>query len=255
MKKLLLVMIAACACMVGGVAQAAVSEIARGAAEAARSYGAAVRSCDMGWAFDYMYPPLKWLYAEQYGNRFGNEAESARRIMGLVEEPAAEVRARQQANMRALRSYYVNMGEQMQRSGMKIESFTVREPVAEYIVNPPMGVVNAARNDKRGALSADQLQGEAERSRLVVLPTVLVVRGVDAHTGNTTRIERRGHIYAIRDEVVSGGVDRNGYTRHNTKLNQWYFADGNTDITILRAFFPNLPYKLTLPDGGERVLR
>lgn len=248
-------MIVAALALAGQLAGAAVSEAARSAVEAARSYGAAVRSCDMGWALDSMYPPLKKTYAEQFANRSGKEADNARRIMGLAErETVGEAKARQAAALKALREHYVAMGRRMAENGLKIESFTVREPVAEYVVTPPSGVVKAARRDTDGRLSAEQLQGEAERSRLVVLPTVLVVSG-PAPQGGVTRVERRGHIYAIRDEVVSGPLDRNGFTLRDTKLNKWYFVDGNTDTNILRAFFPNLPVRLTLPDGGERILR
>ena len=254
MMKRVVPMIIALLALGGQLACAAVSEAARSAVEAARSYGAAVRSCDMGWALDYMYPPLKMTYAEQFSSRSGKEADNARRIMGLTKETVGQARTRQQAALKALREHYVNMGRQMVESGLKIESFTVREPVAEYVVTPPEGVVNAARRDAEGRISADQLQGESERSRLVVLPTTLIVSG-PAPQGGVTRVERRSHIYAIRDEVVSGPLDRNGFTNRDTKINKWYFVDGNTDTSILRAFFPNLPVRLTLPDGGERVLR
>lgn len=240
-----------------GAVQAAVSEVGRSAVEAARSYGAAVRSCDMGWAFDFMYPPLKSTYAEQYSNRNGKEAENARRIMHIsgTEETVAQQRARREANVRALRDYYVKMGEQIKKSGVKIEAYNVREPVSEYVLTPPRGVVNAVYRDAKGQVNADQLQGETERSRLVVLPVTLTVAVVDPHTADVRRIERRSHIYAIRDEVVSGPVDARGVTRRGTKINQWYFLDGNTDTSILRTFFPNLPPRLRLPDSGERVLR
>lgn len=235
-------------------AAAAVSEAARTAVESARSYGAAVRSCDMGWALDYMYPPLKKLYAEQLSNRSGKESENARRIMGLTKESPEQAKARLQTGLKALREHYVNMGKQMQASGVKIESFTVRDPVAEYVVSPPRNMATAVRRDAEGRISADQLQGSGERSRVVVLPTVLVV-SAPTRSGSVTRVERRGHIFAIRDEVVNGGVDRNGFTVRDTKLNRWYFVDGNTDANTLRTFFPNLPLHMTLPDGGERVLR
>lgn len=256
MMKCVSICIAICACAVQYVG-AAVSETGRSAMDAARSYGAAVRLCDMGWAFDSMYPPLKNLYAEQFSNRNGHERENARRIMqrGNEQENPAQVRARMESRLKALREYYVKMGEQMKSGGMKIESYIVHEPVAEYVVTPPGGVVSAALQDKQARVQADQLQGSPERSRLVVLPTTIVVSGTDPHTGRTSRVERRAHIYAIRDELVSDGVDRRGYTRHGTKLNQWYFADGNTDISILRTFFPNLPPRLRLPDGGDRPLR
>ncbi len=246
--------ILACAFLTFACAAAAVSEVANSAAEAARSYGAAVRSCDMGWALDYMYPPLKRLYAEQFSSRGDKEADNARRIMGLVEETPEQARQRLQSGMRALREHYVKMGKQMLTSGLKIESFTVREPVAEYVLAPPSGVVAAVKNDKEGKVRADELQGNGERSRMVVLPTVLVVSG-PAKDGTTVRIERRSHIYAIRDEVVRGGINRNGLTPRETRLNKWYFVDGNTDINTLRSFFPGLPLRLVLPSGGERVLR
>ena len=56
--------------MMGGAAMAApVSEAAKTAREAAREYGAAVRNCDMGWALDSMYPPLRRTYADQLSSR------------------------------------------------------------------------------------------------------------------------------------------------------------------------------------------
>ena len=231
-----------------------VSETARGAVEAARSYGAAVRSCDMGWALDSMYPPLKRMYAEQFSNRSGHEAENARRIMGLTEEDPKQALQRYHEGLRALREHYVKMGQMMQKSGMKIESFSVREPTAEYVVTPHTGLARAAQRDREGLTPAEDLQGGSERSRLVVLPTTLIVSYPD-RTGGMKRMERQGYIYAIRDEVVNGPVDRNGFTTHETKVNKWYFVDGNTDISTLRAFFPNLPLRLSLPSSGERVLQ
>ncbi len=231
-----------------------VSETARGAAEAARSYGAAVRSCDMGWALDSMYPPLKRMYAEQFSNRNGREAENARRIMGLTGENPEKALQRYREGLRALREHYVKMGQMMQKNGVKIESFSVREPTAEYILTPHTGLARAAQRDRDGRISAEDLQGGNERSRLVVLPTTLVVSCPD-RSGGMQRVERRSHIYAIRDEVVNGSVDRNGFTTHETKINKWYFVDGNTDISTLRAFFPDLPLHLPLPSSGERVLQ
>ena len=75
--------------MVGGGALAApVSEVAKSAREAAREYGAAVRNCDMGWALDSMYPPLRRTYADQLSSRDPRmEAANARRIMGAQDEP------------------------------------------------------------------------------------------------------------------------------------------------------------------------
>lgn len=251
-----IVMIGVVVAALCGTVQAAVSEAGRSAVEAARSYGAAVRSCDLGWALDFMYPPLKYTYAEQFSSRNGREAENARRIMGLnAREKASEARARLDANVKQLREYYDSMGVQMRKSGVKIEMYKVHEPMAEYIVTPPGGVVGAAIRDSQAQVSAEQLQGEQERSRLVVLPITLIVAMVNPETGERVRVERRGHIYAIRDEVVSGGTDRRGLSSRDTKLNQWYFADGNTDTNLLRALFPNLPSYINQPDSSERVLR
>ena len=237
-----------------GGATEPVSEAGRTAVEAARSYGAAVRSCDMGWALDYMYPPIKRMYAEQFSNRTGKEADNARRIMGLTKEKPEEAKVRIQEGLRALREHYVKMGKAMVSSGLKIESFIVQDPVAEYVLTPPSGVVQAVRRDAEGKVAADQLQGGNERSRLVVLPTVLVVSG-PGQNGGVTRVERRSHIYAIRDEVVDGQPSRNGLTARETRINQWYFVDGNTDVNTLRAFFPQLPLRIILPSSGERILQ
>lgn len=242
---------------------APVSDIARSAVDAARSYGAAVRSCDMGWALDYMYPPLKKTYAEQFSNRNGNERENAYRVMKITRETREQARARSQAELKALRDHYVQMGRQMVASGIKIESFVVGDPVSEYVVNTSAGMNSAEPENWGGSEGAAPAGGNApagapqvqrERSRLVVLPTTLIISGPSPQ-GGVTRVERRGHIYAIRDEVVNGGTDRNGLTPRETKLNKWYFVDSNTDVNTLRAFFPNLPLRLTLPTGGERVLR
>lgn len=233
----------------GGAWGAPISDAARTAVEAARSYGAAVRSCDMGWALDYMYPPLKKTYAEKYSNRNGNERENAYRVMKVTRESPEQARVRTRAELKALRDYYVQMGRQMVARGIKIESFVVGEPVSEYVVNTSAG---AGGVDAAGE-SAGAPPEQRERSRVVVLPTTLIVAG-PAPQGGVVRVERRSHIYAIRDEVVNGGVDRNGLTPRDTKLNKWYFLDNNTDVNTLRAFFPNLPLHLTLPTGGERVL-
>lgn len=233
---------------------AAVTSAGRSAMEAARNYGAAVRSCDMAWALDMMYPQLKMILAERLDSRQGNERENALITMKVSENNPAQAAARQKRQLEALRKLYEDQGRQMQAGGIRIESFRVLEPVAEYEVNPPSGLANAARRDEQGLVQADQLQGMREVSRVVVLPTVLVVRA-PRPDGSTQRIERRSHIYAIRDEKVAGAVNRNGITRRGTKLNTWYFIDATVDVNTLRTFFPNLPQHLTLPDSGDRILR
>lgn len=237
--------------MAGGMAMAApVSEVAKSAREAAREYGAAVRNCDMGWALDSMYPPLRRTYADQLSSRDPRmEAANARRIMGTERESDAQAQARMKANSKALRDRYVKMGQDMRAAGFKVESFTVGNAVAEYVVNPPTALARQVRRDTAGRTRVEDLKSDKDRSRLVVLPTKLVYSLPDAD-GRTQRVQRDGYIFAVRDEVISTpGLAR------GTKLNKWYFIDSNTDVNILRAFFPNLPLNIELPDCGERPVR
>ncbi len=224
-------------------AAAPLTEAGRTAQEAARQYGAAVRNCDMGWALDSMYPPIKRTYADRYGNS-GNpaaEAADARRIMGTSRESTAEAQARMRANERALRNYYVKMGQDMKASGFKVESFTVDAPFAEYELTPSGSYMRQAR---RGT-AAEKLDSSRDRSRIIVLPTRLTY-SVPNRDGSRSKSLRRGYIFAIRDEVISSEVNTRG-----TQLNRWYFVDGNTNINLLRAFFPDLPLNIKLPDCGE----
>lgn len=230
---------------------APVSDAGRSAREAAREYGAAVRNCDMAWALDSMYPPLKRTYADQLSSRDPRqEAANARRIMGTVRESDAQAQARMKANAKALRERYAQMGQQMRARGFRVESFSVGEPVAEYVVNPPTSVAREVRQDTGGTRRVEELGQGADRSRLVVLPTTLVFRMPAGDGAAPVRVERRSYIFAVRDEVISSGSNARG-----TVLNKWYFIDSNTDVNVLRAFFPNLPLNIKLPDCGDRPLR
>lgn len=237
--------------LISGVCRAA-SEAAASAREAARQYGAAVRNCDMEWAVDFMYPPLRHTYADQLrGGTPDSEAKRARRIMGIGAqggETVEEARARMAASDRALRAKYARMGKTMKEQGVRIESFTVEAPYSEYVVTPPMASVKAVRQDTRARRAVEELQTTRDRSRIVVLPTTLVI-SMPSRQG-TTRIERKSYIFAVRDEVITDTGIRRG-----TKLNQWYFIDGNTDVNTLRTFFPDLPLYLRLPASGDRTLR
>ncbi len=233
----------------GGLAHAA-SEAAESARAAAQQYGAAVRNCDMLWAVDSMYPPLRRTYADSLASR-SREAETARarRVQGIARENVIEARARMAANDKALRAQYARMGEQMKQSGMQVESYTVGAATAEYVVTPPMAAVSQVRKDTSGRVRAENIGNTQERSRIVVLPTTLIV-SVPAANGGRTRMERRSYVYAVRDEVI---VDKS--ISRGTVLNKWYFIDGNTDVNTLRSFFPNLPLYLELPGTGDRILR
>lgn len=242
------------ACMIaiiGGEASAApVSEAGKTAREAAREYGAAVRNCDMGWALDSMYPPLKRTYADQLSSRDPRtEAANARRIMGTIKESDAQAQARMKANIQALRKRYEKMGQSMVDSGFKVESFFVGQPLAEYVVHPPTAVARQVRRDTSGKTRVEDLKNDQDRSRLVVLPTKLVY-SLPGRDGTTQRIQRDSYIFAVRDEIISTPGNARG-----TQLNKWYFIDSNTDVNILRAFFPNLPLNIALPDCGDRPLR
>ena len=235
--------------MMGSMCQAA-SEAAESARAAAQQYGAAVRNCDLVWAVDSMYPPLRRTYADSLASRTREaEATRARRVQGIDRENVIEARARMHANDKALRAQYARMGEQMKNSGLKVESYSVGPATAEYVVTPPMAAVNQVRKDTAGRIRAEKIGITQERSRIVVLPTTLVVN-VPGANGSRTRMERRSYIFAVRDEVI---IDKS--MPRGTELNKWYFIDGNTDVNTLRSFFPNLPLYLDLPGTGDRILR
>ncbi len=219
------------------------AEAVRTAQEAARQYGAAVRNCDLGWALDSMYPPLKRTYADRYANSGNPEAEAAdaRRIMGTSRESTAEAQARMRANERALRNYYVRMGQSMKSSGFKVEDFSVGAPFAEYELTPAGSIMRQAR---QGA-AVEAIDDSRDRSRLVVLPTRLTYSVPDRYD-RRVKVLRKGYIFALRDEVISSKINTRG-----TQLNRWYFVDGNTNVNLLRAFFPDLPLNISLPDSGE----
>lgn len=231
------------------VCQAA-SDAATSAREAAQQYGAAVRNCDMRWAVDSMYPPLRRTYADQLTART-REAEiaRARRVQGLDKETKKEAKARMAASDKALRAKYARMGEEMKKSGLEVESYTVGEATAEYVVTPPVAARSQVQKDTSGRVRAENIGNTQERSRVVVLPTTLVI-SAPGQNGRRTRMERRSFIFAVRDEVITDTSVPRG-----TVLNKWYFIDGNTDVNVLRSFFPNLPLYLRLPATGDRILR
>ena len=154
-----------------------------------------------------------------------------------------------EANDKALRARYARMGEEMKKQGVQVESYTVGEAAGEYVVTPPMAAVSQVRKDTAGRVRAERIGTTQERSRIVVLPTTMIV-SAPAADGRRTRVERRSFIYAVRDEVI---IDKS--MPRGTELNKWYFIDGNTDTNMLRSFFPNLPLYLELPGTGDRILR
>lgn len=219
------------------------------ARDAARQYGAAVRNCDMSWAVDSMYPPLLNTYADQLSTRSaGSRAKHAYRVMGLQSETPQQAKARMAASERALRARYAKIGRDMKAAGVKVESYHVGEPYAEYIVTPPHAAAKSVRQDTHGRIRAEDISGGVDRSRIVVLPTTLIYSAPDRR-GGVTRVCRKSHIYAIRDEVISDRGQQRG-----TKVNHWYFIDGNTGVNTLRAFFPDLPLHLRTPLGSDQVL-
>lgn len=252
MKKVFTMMLLALG-MISGVGYAA-SDAAASAREAAREYGAAVRNCDMAWAVDSMYPPLRRTYADQLSNSApGSEAARARRIMGIMgserrSETQKEAAVRMDASERALRAKYAKMGQTMKERGVRIESFTVGAPYSEYVVTPPLASVQAVRKDTKAQRSVEELQTTRDRSRIVVLPTTVII-SMPSRQG-TTRLERKSYIFAVRDEVITDTGARRG-----TELNKWYFIDGNTEVNTLRTFFPDLPLYLRLPACGDRTLQ
>lgn len=232
----------------GAVALAASAE-AESARAAAREYGSAVRNCDMAWALDFMYPPIRRTYADQLGARRGGEAQAARLFTGADPETAAKNKARRAANEKALREQYTKMGEAMKAQGVRIESYTVGAATGEYIVTPPMSIVENVRKDVDARRKAEDITAaNRDTTRIVILPTTLTI-SVPQANGNRTRIERRSFIYAVRDERITD----TGRVR-NTSLKKWYFVDGKTDVNTMRTFFPDLPVRLALPPCGDRQL-
>ena len=237
-------------------AAAEISKAGREAQSAAGEYRAAVMACDMGWAFDFMYPPIQRTLADRFASRQpGQEGKDARRIMGLEKESAAEAEARMKKNMAALRLQYVRMGQEMKAQGFKVERFVVGAPYAEYELvssgSAARSVKAASTGDKNSIKKAEDIAWEGDRSRLVVLPTTLWISVTDPKTGRSVRMERKDYIFAVRDEHFG-----NGKTNYRgTKLNKWYFIDSNTDVNTLRTYFPTLPLNISIPDTGDRPLR
>lgn len=238
---------------------APVSEAAREAQAEANAYKGAVVNCDMGWAVDSMYPPLKWTLADRLASRDPRtERENAHRIMGTGNKRESEevARRRMERSIRALKDEYVRMGEQMKKAGFKVERYVVGTPMAEYVLPHSSTATHAIRQDSlqqrgRRLTSAENIKWEGGYSRLVVLPTTLWY-SIPTESGSRLRIERKDFIYAVRDEKIQASNNRNF---RGTIINKWYFIDGNTDVNTLRSYFPTLPLNIARPDTGERPLQ
>jgi len=235
-----------------------VSSAAREAQAEANAYKGAVVNCDMGWAVDSMYPPLKWTLADRLASRDPRtERENALRIMGTGGQKESDevARRRMERNIRALKEEYIRLGEKMKQGGFKVERYVVGTPMAEYVLPHSSTATRAIRNDstqrKRRMTSAENIKWEGGHSRLVVLPTTLWY-SVPTESGRRLRIERKDFIYAVRDEQVQSSDNRN---YRGTVINKWYFIDGNTDVNTLRSYFPTLPLNIARPDTGERPLQ
>ncbi len=202
----------------------------------------------MSWIVDRMYPPVKIYYANKLALR-GTQArqDNTRVLMGNTRETESQIRAREQANIRALRSQYVKQGQMLKSKGVLIERFTVSEPHAEYLLSPPVNVVTGVLKDSQAKRQADSLEEGRDKCRLVVLPTTLILR-VPLPQGGVARMEQRSFIYAVRDEAASSSG------RAAARPGSWYFIDAKTPPSTLRAFFPNLPARLSLPATSERRL-
>ncbi len=229
-------------------AQAASTE-AQQAASAARELAGAIRNCDMSWVVDRMYPPVKLYYANKLALRGDNARQHSTDVMlGAARETPEQAEARHLANIRALRSQYIKQGQQLKSKGVVIERFTVDAPHAEYIISPADNVATGVLKDQGAKRQADQLEEGRERSRLVVLPTTLILRA-PLPNGQTVRVEQKSFIYAVRDEVTA-----KNRTALDAKPNTWYFIDAKTPASVLRSFFPNLPAQISLPPSSERQL-
>ncbi len=229
-------------------AQAASSE-AQQAASAARELAGAIRNCDMSWVVDRMYPPVKLYYANKLALRSDSSRQGSTNVMpGAGRETEEQIDARHQANIKVLRSQYIKQGQLLKSKGVVIERFTVDSPHAEYILSPANNIATGVLKDQGAKRQADQLEEGRERSRLVVLPTTLILRA-PLPNGQTVRVEQKSFIYAVRDEVTA--KNRSAF---DAKPNTWYFIDAKTPVSTLRAFFPNIPAQISLPPTSERQL-
>lgn len=211
---------------------------------AARELTGSVRMGDMGWMAECMYPPLKSMLAQQMQarSRRGQEAAFARRAMGLGKPLTQEEETRME---KALDAHYRRMGEEMKRAGVIIESFSVGEPFAELELTPPGAMIPAGLNAAASAETVAQSRGE--RSRMIILPTTLVLSAPN-ETGGKTRIEKKSFLYAVRDEASHNEI-------RQRRLNKWFFIDASTDLKTLRTLFPDMPLNIATPPTGTRVLQ
>lgn len=241
-----MVAVAGCA-----VAQAApVSAAGKEAQSAANEYRAAVMTCEMGWCFDAMYPPIKRTLADRLASR--TQGDNTDYIMGKKKMSTEQAEARMKKNLDALRAQYVEMGRQMKAGGFKVERFVIGAPYAEYELvssgSALRSIREGSRKDRYKAAEDIKLQGD--RSRLVVLPTTLWFSVPDPNSGRRVRMERRDFIYAVRDEAY-----RDNRNTRGTEPNKWYFIDSNTNVNTLRTYFPTLPLNIKTPDTGDRPLQ
>ena len=241
-----MVAVAGCA-----VAQAApVSAAGKEAQSAANEYRAAVMTCEMGWCFDAMYPPIKRTLADRLASR--TQGDNTDYIMGKKKMSTELAEARMKKNLDALRAQYVEMGRQMKAAGFKVERFVIGAPYAEYELvssgSALRSIRESSRKDKYKEAEDIKLQGD--RSRLVVLPTTLWFSVPDPTSGRRVRMERRDFIYAVRDEAY-----RDNRNTRGTEPNKWYFIDSNTNVNTLRTYFPTLPLNIKTPDTGDRPLQ
>ncbi len=232
------------------VAQAApMSAAAKEAQSAANEYRAAVMACDMGWCYDYMYPPIKRTLADRLASR--TQGDNTDYITGKKKMNTQEAQARMKKNLAALRTQYEQMGKQMKAGGFKVEKFVIGAPYAEYELVSSSSALNSVRqgSQKKTYKEAEDIELRGDRSRLVVLPTTLWYSVPDPATGRRIRVERRDYIYAVRDEAYRDNKNTRG-----TEPNKWYFIDSNTNVNTLRTYFPTLPLNIKTPDTGDRPL-
>lgn len=143
----------------------------------------------------------------------------------------------------------MDMGRQMKEMDVRVESFTVSPAVAEYELTLPKSVAGAVRRDASGQTAADELKMGRNCSRLVILPTTLIVSVPDPRSGKRVRVEQKSHLFAVRDEVMENSGSGRG-----TEINRWYFIDGKTEVSTLRNFFMDIPLRLKLPITSSRQL-
>jgi phosphopantetheine adenylyltransferase len=194
-------------------------EYSASAVQAARELSGAVKSGDMMWLVDNMYPPMK----KKLIASFRTDHEIACDANGNSGVQKRSDSAREASFMESMRKRMADAAAEMKRNGVKIESFEIGEPVGEYLVKNGTEVV-------------------------VILPTRMVlskkVPPSRLEVGNSPLVMVK--VLKARDATTNELVD---------KESPWYLIDAkDLSVNSLRSIFYDLPLTVELPSTSIRQL-